>query len=107
MNPLWKTPLEKPDAAKCIDKLKYAQKMGKIGWLSIKMRPDIAAVVSKLQRRSAFLRELDMSAYRDLLQYLAGTINLGILFGRDLSRGLEGYVDSSYANAEDGKSTEA
>ncbi|OKO98596.1 Retrovirus-related Pol polyprotein from transposon TNT 1-94 [Penicillium subrubescens] len=107
MNPSWRTPIEKPDPADCVDKLKYAQKMGKVGWLSIKMRPDIASAVSKLQRRSGSPREADMLAYRDLLQYLAGTIDLGIPFGRDPTKGLEGYVDSSYGDAEDGKSTEA
>ncbi|KAI2787042.1 hypothetical protein POX_f07397 [Penicillium oxalicum] len=49
----------------------------------------------------------DMVAYKVLLQYLAGTTNLGIPFGKEPSKGLEGFVDSSYADAEDGKSTEA
>jgi hypothetical protein len=87
--------------------LKYAQKIGKVGWLSIKIRPDIASAISKLQRRSGSLRKTDILAYRDLLQYLASTIDLGILFGRDPTKGLEGYVNSLYSDTEDSKSTEA
>lgn len=52
-------------------------------------------------------RKEDDAAYRDLLQYFAGTITLGIPFGRDPTKGLEGFVDASYADAEDSKSTEA
>jgi hypothetical protein len=62
--------------------------------MSIKIHPDIASAVSKLQRRSGSLREADIVACRDLLQYLASTIDLGILFGRDPTKGLEGYIDS-------------
>ncbi|KAI2785827.1 hypothetical protein POX_h09588 [Penicillium oxalicum] len=108
MNPSWKIPhsndLTEDNA---FDQGAYAKMMGKIGWLSIKMRPDIAATVSKLQRRNAHPRKDDMVAYKVLLQYLAGTTNLGIPFGKEPSKGLEGFVDSSYADAEDGKSTEA
>jgi hypothetical protein len=63
--------------------------------------------VSKLQRRNKSPRKEDTNAYKDLLRYLSGTINLRILFRRDLTRGLEGFVDSLYADAERGKSTEA
>jgi hypothetical protein len=71
------------------------------------MRPDIAAPVLKLQRRNKSPRKEDANAYKDLLRYLSGTINLRIPFRRDPTRGLEGFVDSSYADTERGKSTEA
>ena len=70
------------------------------------MRPDIVATVSKLQRRNAHPRKDDIVAYKVLLQYLAGTTNLGILFRKESLKGLEGFVDLSYANTEDRKSTE-
>ncbi|EPS31296.1 hypothetical protein PDE_06251 [Penicillium oxalicum 114-2] len=57
-------------------------------------------------RRNAYPRKDDMVAYKVLLQYLAGTTNLGILFGKEPLKGLEGFVDLSYADAEDRKSTE-
>ena len=34
-------------------------------------------------------------------------MDLGILLGKDLSTGLIGYIDVSYHDCEDGKSTEA
>jgi reverse transcriptase-like protein len=105
MNPSWSIPREEVQNPE--DKSKYSKMMGKIGWLSIKMRPDIASTVSKLQRRASAPRRDDFLAFRDLLKYLAGTIQLGLPFGSDPSRLLEGFVDSSYADAEDGKSTEA
>jgi hypothetical protein len=69
------------------------------------MRPDIATTVSKLQRRTSSPRKEDINAYKDLLRYLSGTIDLGILFRRDPAKGLKGFVDSLYANAEYRKST--
>lgn len=71
------------------------------------MRLDIACAVSKLQRRSNSPRREDFLTYRDLLHYFASTIKLGLPFRSDPTRPLEGFVDSSYADAEDGKSTEA
>jgi hypothetical protein len=59
-----------------------------------------------LQRRTGTLRKEDDAVYRDLLQYFASIIILGILFGRDPTKGLKGFVDASYADTEDSKSTE-
>ena len=73
----------------------------------IKIRLDITAPVLKLQRRNKSLQKEDTNIYKDLLRYLSGTINLRILFGRDLTRGLEGFVDSLYADAKRNKSTKA
>jgi hypothetical protein len=81
--------------------------MGKVGWLSIKMRLDIIAAVSKLQRRNKSPRKEDLNAFKDLLRYLSGITNLSILFRRDLTKGLKGFVDSLYADAKRGKSTKA
>jgi hypothetical protein len=63
--------------------------------------------MSKLQRRNKSLRKEDTNIYKDLLYYLSGIINLRILFRRDLTRGLEGFVDSLYANTKRSKSTKA
>jgi hypothetical protein len=71
------------------------------------MRPDVTCIVSKLQRRTGSPRKEDDTIYRDLLQYFASIIILGIPFRRDPTKGLEGFVDASYADAEDSKSTEA
>ena len=106
IDPSWKTTLIDDKIDDGVNKLDYAKKIGKIGWLSIKMRPDIATIVSKLQRRTSSLRKEDINAYKELLRYLLGTINLSIPFRRDPTKGLKGFVDSLYANAEHRKSTE-
>jgi hypothetical protein len=63
--------------------------------------------VLKLQRRNKSLQKEDINIYKDLLCYLLGTINLKILFRRDLTRGLEGFINSLYANTKRSKSTKA
>ncbi|KAJ5971830.1 uncharacterized protein N7479_001748 [Penicillium vulpinum] len=83
----------------------YLEDVGKLGWLTDKSRPDIAVAVNKLQRRSSTPRIEDQEAVKQLIRYIKGTMNLGILLGKD-STGLAGYVDASYQDCEDGKSTE-
>ena len=77
-----------------------------MGWLVDKSRPDIALAVNKLQRRAVALRQQDIDALKQLIRYLKGSMNLGILLGR-IQDGLIGYVDASYQDCEDGKSIEA
>jgi hypothetical protein len=60
-----------------------------------------------LQRRNKSPRKEDLNTFKDLLRYLLGITDLGIPFRRDLTKGLEGFVDSLYADAKRGKSTEA
>jgi hypothetical protein len=74
--------------------------------LSINIRLDIVAAISKLQRRNKFPWKEDLNAFKDL-RYLSGITDLSIPFRRDLTKGLEGFVDSLYANAKRGKSTKA
>lgn len=85
----------------------YLEDIGKLGWLADKSRPDIALVVNKLQRRAAAPRPEDVDALKQLSRYVKGTMDLGILLGKDPQTGLTGYVDASYHDCEDGKSTEA
>jgi hypothetical protein len=105
MDPSWRTTDD--DVIDTVDKLDFARKMGKVGWLSIKMRLDIAAAVSKLQRRNKSPRKEDLNAFKDLLRYLSGTTDLSIPFRRDLTKGLKGFVNSLYTNTKRRKSTKA
>ncbi|KAI3281062.1 hypothetical protein DTO002I6_9976 [Penicillium roqueforti] len=86
---------------------RFIEDIGKLGWLTDKSRPDIALAVNKLQRRASAPREEDVDALKQLNRYVKGTMDLGILLGKDPSTGLIGYVDASYHDCEDGKSTEA
>ncbi|KAJ5563333.1 hypothetical protein N7535_008497 [Penicillium sp. DV-2018c] len=69
-------------------------------------RPDIALAVNNLQRRASAPRQEDVEALKQLIRYVKGTMNQGIPLGR-IREGLIGYVDASYQDCEDGKSTEA
>lgn len=81
--------------------------IGKVGWLADKSLPDIALAVNKLQRRAAAPRAEDVEALQQLLQYIKGTKSLGILLGKRPEEQLIGYVDASFHDCQDGKSTEA
>jgi hypothetical protein len=63
--------------------------------------------MSKLQRRNKSPRKEDLNTFKDLLRYLSGITDLSIPFRRDPTKGLKGFVNSSYANAKRGKSTKA
>ncbi|MBW0589442.1 hypothetical protein O181_129157 [Austropuccinia psidii MF-1] len=75
----------------------YRQAIGKISYLHIPTRPDLAFVMSQL---SQFLEKPGIShwiAFKHLLQYLAGTQALALcLGGNDFS--LCSYSDADYSN---------
>ncbi|KAJ5425153.1 hypothetical protein N7465_000223 [Penicillium sp. CMV-2018d] len=97
--------VDRPTVSSCEAKA-YVEDIGKLGWLADKSRPDIALEVNKLQRRAAAPRPKDIEAMKQLNRYIKGTI-LGILLGKDPTTGLIGYIDASYNDCEDRKSTEA
>ncbi|KAJ5427165.1 hypothetical protein N7465_002235 [Penicillium sp. CMV-2018d] len=84
----------------------YVEDIGKLGWLADKSRPNIAPAVNKSQRRAAAPRPKDVEALKQLNRYVESIIHLGVLLGKDRA-GLIGYVDASYNDCEDRKSTEA
>lgn len=73
----------------------------------MRTRPDIAFVVNRLQRRTANPRKQDLEALSQMLRYLKGAPDYGIQLTKDPNHDLIGYVDASYNDCEDGKSTEA
>ena len=90
-----------------VDSSLYLHVIGQLNWLAIKTRPDIQFAVSRLQRKSAKPKTADMLACKGVLRYLKGQRNLGIALGSKPHEGLAVYVDSSYGDNADGKSTEA
>ena len=89
------------------EKASFGEDVGKVGWLTMRTRPDIAFAVNRMQRRTANPRKQDLEALSQMLRYLMGTPNYGIQIAKDPKQGLIGYVDASYNDCEDGKSTEA
>ena len=90
--------------------LAYIEDISKLGQLADKSRPNIVVAVNKLQRRVSAPRQEDIDALKQLIRYLKGTKNLGILLGRNRSvngnsvngdsglvkNDLIGYIDISY-----------
>ncbi|OQE20280.1 hypothetical protein PENFLA_c012G03144 [Penicillium flavigenum] len=105
-DPKDKDAYDEPTVSK-VEATTFLEDIGKIGWLADKSRPDIALAVNKLQRRAAAPRQQDIDALKQLIRYLKGSMKLGILLGKNTHEGLIGYVDASYQDCEDGKSTEA
>ncbi|OQD69300.1 hypothetical protein PENPOL_c002G08114 [Penicillium polonicum] len=73
----------------------------------MRTRSDIAFVVNRLQRRTTNPRKQDLEALSQMLRYLKGAPDYGIQLAKDPNQDLIGYVDASYNDCEDGKSTEA
>jgi transposase InsO family protein len=80
----------------------YRKLIGKLLWLSISTRPDIAYAVGALSKFLSAPTTDHWRAAKDVLRYLAGTVEYGIVFGgSDLS--LHGYCDADYAGDIDSR----
>lgn len=91
----------------------YQRLVGRLMYLACGTRPDIAFAVGQLSRHNSNSLVGHMKGAKQVLQYLKGTMNLGITYGRDAAGhietykayGLVGYADSNYAgNPKDRKS---
>ncbi|KAJ5752248.1 hypothetical protein N7520_009165 [Penicillium odoratum] len=88
------------------DREHLATRIGKLGWLAHKTRPDISFAVSMLQRAASTPSEASMKLSKQVIRYLKGTLEKGLEFGPHKlknaagydMRGLVGYVDASHAN---------
>ena len=78
--------------------------IGSLNWLSTRTRPDIQTALAKLRRRSHVANTNDYTALQHLIRYLKGSTNRSIQI--DGNGTLIGYVDSSHADCEAGRSTE-
>jgi hypothetical protein len=82
------------------DEHHYQELIGSLLYLSVCTRPDIAYAVGALSRYMSAPTTDHWRAAMGILRYLAGTRDLGIVFGKG---GLipEGYVDADYAEEVD------
>jgi len=92
-----------------MSKVPYREAVGCLNYLTVCTRPDIAVAVSSV---SAFVERpgrQHWSAVKRILRYLKGTSSFGIVFGGEPSDQthlhLSAFVDASYADQEDMKST--
>ena len=89
-----------------IDSIRYQHQTGQLNWLTTKTRPDIAYAVGHLQRQNATPDKNDLEAYKSLVRYLKKSKQYGIKLGKNHEEGLKVYVDASFNDNPDGKSTE-
>ena len=73
----------------------YQSAVGKLLYLSIRTRPDIAFAVSSVARYTAKPTVDHLKAVKHILRYLASTVNHGLLYSRSSSDCL-GYSDSDW-----------
>jgi hypothetical protein len=88
------------------DREHLATRVGKLGWVAHKTRPDISFAVSLLQRAASTPSEASVKLSKQVIRYLKGSLEKGLEFGPHKlknaagydMRGLVGYVDASHAN---------
>ena len=79
----------------------YREVVGSLLWCSNRTRPDIAQAVGSLTRHYSSPTEEHWKAAMDVLLYLRGTIDFGLVYG---SGSLVGYADAAYNVTDDAKS---
>lgn len=69
------------DDYKKVDLKVYQWLIGKLMYLSYGTRPDISFVVGQLSKQNADLRMGYLKAAKQVIQYLKGTMHLGLTYG--------------------------
>ena len=75
---------------------KYRSIIGKLNFLEKSTRPDIAYAVHNCARFMENPRENHTAAITDIVRYLKGTRDKGIIYHPDSSKGIEVFVDSNF-----------
>ena len=75
----------------------YREAVGSMMWLANTTRPDIADAVRSVARHCHDPGVSHWKAVRNILSYIAGTVDLGLVYKRGSSNFLTVYADSSYA----------
>jgi Reverse transcriptase (RNA-dependent DNA polymerase) len=77
----------------------YQSVVGALNWASVVTRPDISYAVSRLSRFLTAPAMIHKEAAKHCLRYLAGTKNLGLIYGTEKSADIQlfGYTDSNFA----------
>ena len=82
----------------------YQSAVGCLLYLSTKTRPDIAYAVGNVARFTSQPSMQHWSAVKRIMRYLNGTINYGMMYGKESS--LTGYADANWAgDLDDRRST--
>lgn len=84
----------------------FRRLIGRLIFLVIATRLDIAFAVNQLSQYLAEPRQIHLGAAKHILRYIKGTITFGLTFsakGRQI--GLSAYADSAYANSAKSRST--
>ena len=77
----------------------YREAVGSLMYLSIMTRPDIAEAVNTVARFVERPGQQHVVAVKRILRYVKGTVDLGIVFGRE--HGLKVYSDADWAGDQD------
>ncbi|ODM15243.1 hypothetical protein SI65_09184 [Aspergillus cristatus] len=100
--------LETPDSSllgRAEHKL-FRRLIGRLIFLVIATRPDIAFAVNQLSQYLAEPRKVHLAAAKHVLRYVKSTIGYGLMFSAKGSpKGLYAYADSAYANSAKNRST--
>jgi hypothetical protein len=75
----------------------YRSLIGMLNYLAASSRPDIAFAVHQAARFSANPKLIHEQAVKRIVRYLKGTQDKGIIMNPDTSRGIECFVDASFA----------
>lgn len=87
------------------DHKQFRRLIGRLTFLVIATRPDIAFAVNQLSQYLAEPRKLHLAAAKHVLRYIKGTISHGLTFSAKGRQGLCAYADSAYANSARSRST--
>ena len=80
--------------------------IGALNWMATKTRPDIAAAIGILGRFMNKATSSHLTAAKEVLRYIAGTLDHALLFPNKRNKGLECYCDADWAeDRSDRKST--
>ena len=79
----------------------YSTLVGSLLYLSVCTRPDIAQAVGALSRYMAKPTKQHWTAAKGVLRYVAGTVDVGLMFDGAAKSGFVGYCDSDYAGDVD------
>nr|GEX66619.1 retrovirus-related Pol polyprotein from transposon TNT 1-94 [Tanacetum cinerariifolium] len=82
-----------------MSKVSYENAVGSLMYLMVCTRPDIAYAVSVVSRYLANLGKNHWEAMKWILNYLRGTANVGLVYGKNHGNHVDitGFVDSDYA----------
>ena len=87
-----------------MSKFPYSNAMGSVMYLMVCTRPNLARAISTLSRFMTNLGPIHWEALKQLLRYLRGTLNVGLMYKHHSDKvRLKGFTDSDYAGDRDNR----